>query len=92
MKRITVSVDDEIHRIAKARAAEKGTSVSAMVRDYLVALSREDVEAGKSEPAGPEKPGSRLSEIIEGIFARGGGIDPKDNLSREELYDRNAFR
>ena len=92
MKKITISLDDEIHRIAKVKAAEKGTSVSALVRNYLIALSREDVESGKSEPAGPERPESRLSEIIEGIFARGGGIDPKDNLSRDELYDRNAFR
>ena len=44
MKNITVSVDDEVYRRARIRAAQEDTSVSAMVRDFLVQLgSREDV-------------------------------------------------
>lgn len=35
MKNITVSVDDETYRLARVKAAERGTSVSAMVREYL---------------------------------------------------------
>ena len=35
MKNITVSVDEETHRQARIRAAELGTSVSALVRGYL---------------------------------------------------------
>ena len=35
MKKITVSVDEETYRLARIRAAELGTSVSALVRDYL---------------------------------------------------------
>ena len=35
MKNITVSVDDETYRRARVRAAELGTSVSAVVRDFL---------------------------------------------------------
>ena len=35
MKNITVSVDEETHRMARIRAAELDTSVSALVRDYL---------------------------------------------------------
>ena len=38
MKNITVSVDEETHRRARIRAAELGTSVSALVRDYLRSL------------------------------------------------------
>ena len=33
MKNITVSVDDQTHRLARIRAAELDTSVSALVRD-----------------------------------------------------------
>ena len=38
MQNITVSVDEETHRLARIRAAEIGTSVSALVRDYLRSL------------------------------------------------------
>ena len=35
MKNITVSVDEKTHRMARIRAAELDTSVSALVRQYL---------------------------------------------------------
>ena len=35
MKNITVSVSDEIYRRARIRAAELGTSVSALVAEFL---------------------------------------------------------
>ena len=35
MKNITVSVDEETHRLVRIRAAELETSVSALVRNYL---------------------------------------------------------
>jgi hypothetical protein len=39
MKNVTISLDDETHRQARIRAAELGTSLSALVRDYLQSLS-----------------------------------------------------
>ena len=39
MKNITVSVDEETQRLARIRAAELETSVSALVRDYLRGLA-----------------------------------------------------
>ena len=91
MKKITISLDDETHRLAKIKAAENGTSVSALVRDYLIGLTGAEPDNGVPE-SGTERPEQTLSEIIEAIFARGGGINPRENLTREELYDRNAFR
>ena len=43
-RNITVSVDEETHRLARIRAAELDTSVSALVREYLRSLAsgRED--------------------------------------------------
>jgi hypothetical protein len=41
MINITVSVDEEVHRQARIHAAQHGTSVSALVRDYLVSLAAE---------------------------------------------------
>lgn len=39
MKNITIALDDETHRQARIRAAELGTSLSALVKDYLNSLS-----------------------------------------------------
>ena len=47
MKNITVSVDEKTHRMARIRAAELDTSVSALVRQCL----RELVSGGTTVPA-----------------------------------------
>lgn len=38
MKNVTIALDDETHRRARIRAAELGTSLSAMVKAYLEGL------------------------------------------------------
>jgi hypothetical protein len=51
MKNITVAVDDETYRLARIAAAERNTSVSALVRDYLKTLvhrSGDDADAAKA--------------------------------------------
>jgi hypothetical protein len=45
MKNVTIALDDETHRKARIRAAELGTSLSALVKDYLNALAASDVPA-----------------------------------------------
>ena len=47
MKNVTIALDDETHRKARIRAAELGTSLSALVKDYLSTLTAED-----SQPSG----------------------------------------
>jgi hypothetical protein len=56
MKNITVSIDDETHRAARIRAAELGTSVSALVKDYLaqIAAGRSTTGTVQEERAGFE--------------------------------------
>lgn len=41
MKNITVAVEDEIYRRARVVAAERGTSLSALVRQHLTQLAGE---------------------------------------------------
>ena len=48
MKNVTIALDDETHRKARVRAAELGTSLSALVRDYLNSMAAGSVPA----PAG----------------------------------------
>ena len=46
MKNITIASDDEVHRTARIRAAELGTSVSALVKGYLQGLADGSRAAG----------------------------------------------
>ena len=96
MKNITVSVDEETHRLARIRAAEMDTSVSALVRDYLRSLVEGRTlgrprDAGRVETA-HERRRRRLNEVFEDFHARGVGLRMADNVPREALYDRAAAR
>jgi plasmid stability protein len=42
VKNVTIALDDEIHRKARIRAAELGTSLSALVKQYLETLTDAD--------------------------------------------------
>ena len=44
MKNITVAIDDEVHRCARIKAAERGISVSAAVREFLIRWAGEETE------------------------------------------------
>ena len=96
MKNITVSVDEETHRLARIRAAELETSVSALVRDYLrgLALGRHADSGVGSRPV--ETPRDRrrslMNEVFEDIRATRSGFRSADNVPREDLYERRAVR
>ena len=91
MKTISVSVDEETHRLAHIRAAETGTTVSAMMRDMLT-----DLLQSPPEPAPVETEHQRRVRMLDEVMARfkaeGIGIDTSQILTREEIYDRDAAR
>ena len=81
MKNITVSVPDDVYRAARIAAAERGTSVSALVARYLEELAAaESADDGRSE----------LMRAIDHIRRSNPGFSAKENLPRDELYDRGA--
>ena len=41
MKNVTIAIDDETYRAARIRAAELGTSLSALVKEYLQLIINE---------------------------------------------------
>ena len=96
MKNITVSVDDETHRLARIRAAELDTSVSALVREYLKSLVADRTGGTASNEPDVETEAERrrrmLREVFEDFDARAVGLRMSDNLTREELYDRARAR
>lgn len=96
MKNITVSVDEETHRLARIRAAELDTSVSALVRKYLRSLAGDrGGEAASISEVVETKRERRirlLTKVFEEIRATRSGFKAADNISREELHDRDAVR
>ena len=96
MKNITVSVDEQTHRLARIRAAELDTSVSALVRDYLRSLvaetKQESAPSQDDAQARLEQRRRSLREVLDDFKARGVGLRMSDNLSRDELYDRARAR
>ena len=90
MKTISVSVENETHRRARIKAAETGTTVSAMMRSLLV----EFLQRPTAEPAETEsrKRARMLDEVLEEFRSNGVGVDTGSTLSREEMYERNAPR
>lgn len=81
MKNITVTVDDELYRRARVRAAEEGTSVSAVVktvlRDYAQDKTAVEARAGA------------LAALFERVDARlrGKVVAPAQPGWRDRMYD-----
>ena len=78
MKIITVSVDDEIYRRARVRAAELDTSVSAVVKKLLADFARSESEH------------ERLKREERSLRERVAGFSAGDRVSREDAHDRRG--
>src|SRR5437879_8549652 len=79
MKNITVSVNDEIYRRARRKAAEHNTSVSQLVAEYLRGLTRdEELRAERNK---------KLDELFAAQDRRR-KRKPIGRLNREEIYTR----
>jgi plasmid stability protein len=72
---LTLSVDDELLRRARIRALEEGTSVNALVRDYLERFT-----------AGPAEDG--VFEALSTIASRTSRTGPERRWTRDELHER----
>jgi plasmid stability protein len=76
MKNITLAVDDAVLDEVRVYAARRGTSVNAIVRDFLTALAKQEDRT--------ERARRRIRELSERSTAEVGPITWK----REDLYDR----
>ena len=76
MKNITVSVPDDVYRNARITAAQRDTSVSALVVAYLEQLS------------GWMNEFARLEALQHEVQAEIGPFRAADRLDRDELHDR----
>jgi len=76
MKNITLSVDEETYRLARIAAAERNTTVSALVRDYLRAVTR------------PARCAPDAAQALFAALDRAQGFSAADRLTREQAHDR----
>jgi predicted transcriptional regulator len=80
VKDLTVTLDDEVYRRADMIAAERQTSLPALVREYLMQLAARKAEA--------EAERQRLIEKERAVRARIKNFSASNRLSRDELHDR----
>lgn len=80
MKNVTVSLPDLVYRRARIKAAERDTSISALVREYLTSLGEEESEFERRK---------RLQEEVLSSIA---GFRAGDRLTRDRVHERDAVR
>jgi plasmid stability protein len=78
MKNITVSLDDELYRRARIRAAQEDTSVSAVVRRFLTEFASEGTEF------------DRLKRQEQDLRAQIQEFRASDRLSRQSVHERQT--
>jgi uncharacterized protein YdaU (DUF1376 family) len=76
VKNVTVSLDDATYRRARMIAAERDTSISALVKEFLIKLG-----SGESQVERLKREERALRERITSFRA-------SDKQSRDELHDR----
>ena len=80
VKNVTIAIPDDVYRRARIRAAERDTSVSAMVREFLLQIDGADADFERGQALQAEVMG-RIERF------RGG-----DRLARDEIHQRHALR
>jgi len=78
MKTITVTVDDETYRMARITAAERDTSVSALVKAFLTELVANESDA------------ERLKREERALRERISSFRAADRLPREDVHRRRS--
>ena len=78
MKNITVSLDDETYRRARMKAAERDTSVSGLVKAFLVELGSAETEA------------ERMKREERALRERITAFRAGNRLSRDDVHGRSV--
>jgi hypothetical protein len=78
MKNITVSIDDETYRRARMKAAERDTSVSALVKSFLAQLAAGETDA------------ERLKREERALRERISTFTATNRLSRDQMHERGT--
>ncbi|MBO0842945.1 MAG: hypothetical protein J2O46_07145 [Nocardioides sp.] len=88
VKNVTIALPDDVYRDARIEAAHRDTSVSALVRDYLVSLS----DSSARRAANSARRRALVASIRERHRAAGTVASASKRLTREELYNERLDR
>jgi len=80
VKNITVSLPDPVYRRARIKAAERDTSVSALVREFLTKLGEEESDF------------ERRKRLQDEVLASVRRFSADDRLARGDVHGRRALR
>jgi uncharacterized protein (DUF4415 family) len=80
MKNITLAVDEDVLDRVRVIAAERKTTVNALVREYLEKIASEQDRIAEAR--------RRLRELMEKSEAR---LGPDYKWNREEIYEDRVF-
>lgn len=80
MRNLTVALPDDVYRRARIKAAERDTSVSALVREFLSKLGEEESDF------------ERRKRLQKEVLASVRRFRAGDRLNREAIHDRHALR
>lgn len=81
MKNLTLTISDELYRAARVTAAQRETSISALVASQLEEIT------GMSQSARASAR-DELMEVLERVRRDNPGFNASDRLPRDELYTR----
>jgi predicted CopG family antitoxin len=76
VKNITISIPDDVYRLARIKAAERDMSVSALVKGFLERLANGDEDF------------ERRKKLQAEVLASIDGFQAGDRLSRDEVHNR----
>ena len=76
MKNITLSIDEDVVRTVRRYAAERGSTVNALVREFLTGLANREDRARQAR--------QRIRQLSDQSTARVGSR----SWTREELHER----
>jgi Sec-independent protein translocase protein TatA len=79
MKNLTVALSDERYHRARAKAAEAGRSLSAIVAEFLDQFAEKESEF--------ERLKRMEHELRAELDSKGIGLKASENLSRDEIYE-----
>jgi len=80
VKNVTVSLPELVYRRARIKAAERDTSVTALVREFLMKLGEEESDF------------ERRQRLQDEVLASVRGFSAGDRRPRSDVHGRRALR
>ncbi len=80
MRNVTISLPDDVYRNARVKAAQRDTSLSSLVRQFLLKLGQEESDF------------DRRKRLQADVLASVRHFRAGDRLKRDAIHQRHALR